>query len=142
MFHLRNTVTIIFIITIGLNQLLSVGCRTNNVDDYSYSYSIQKPEYGIVTHHWEKRHGSVVTGGYSMLDPNGKVRVVEYHVDGGHGFKAFVQYRRPPAGNDLGHLRFPYHYRTPIRLAEPVSLITPDLFRPKEFYPNLPSERN
>lgn len=46
------------------------------------------------------------------------------------------------AGNDLGHLRFPYHYRTPIRLAEPVSLITPDLFRPKEFYPNLPSERN
>ncbi|XP_017778972.1 PREDICTED: uncharacterized protein LOC108564433 isoform X3 [Nicrophorus vespilloides] len=127
----------ILLLTIISGLFCTVWVVAVNEVSYSFKYSVDEPKLGIVTHHWEERNGGKVRGGYSLLEPNGKVRVVEYQVDGNKGFKAFVTFRRPP-GQFVGHLKFPNQYQTPIRLAEPVGLITPDLLVAKKTYPNLP----
>lgn len=45
--------------------------------------------------HWEGRRGDDVQGRYSLVDPEGHVRTVYYHVDGDSGFNAIVQTRTP-----------------------------------------------
>lgn len=42
--------------------------------------------------HWEHRDGDVVHGSYSLLQPDGHVRLVEYTADKETGFKAHVKY--------------------------------------------------
>lgn len=44
---------------------------------------------------WEDRHGEYVKGGYSMLDADGKIRTVNYEVDGRRGFHAVVKRKFP-----------------------------------------------
>lgn len=50
----------------------------------------------VVTHHWEERRGDLVHGAYSLLEPNGKIRVVEYQADDKRGFRAVVKHRNQP----------------------------------------------
>lgn len=38
----------------------------------------------------EERHGDAVTGSYSVVDPDGTLRVVKYTADDEHGFNAVV----------------------------------------------------
>ncbi|XP_017778971.1 PREDICTED: uncharacterized protein LOC108564433 isoform X2 [Nicrophorus vespilloides] len=87
---------IILLLTIISGLFCTVWVVAVNEVSYSFKYSVDEPKLGIVTHHWEERNGGKVRGGYSLLEPNGKVRVVEYQVDGNKGFKAFVTFRRPP----------------------------------------------
>lgn len=49
-----------------------------------------------MTHHWEERKGDLVRGAYSLLEPNGKVRTVQYQADDRRGFRAVVKHRNPP----------------------------------------------
>lgn len=49
--------------------------------------------------HWEGRRGNDVQGRYSLVDPEGHVRTVYYHVDGDSGFNAIVHTRTP--GNNF-----------------------------------------
>ncbi|XP_018322302.1 cuticle protein 19-like [Agrilus planipennis] len=106
-----------------------------NEAKYSFKYAVEAPTYNVVNHHWEERHGNHVRGGYGLLDPDGRVRVVEYQVDGQKGFQAVVRYRPPPAPLIRGHLRFPWEYQKPVWFAKPVSLITSDLFKSSLPYP-------
>lgn len=50
----------------------------------------------VVTHRWEERRGDLVHGSYSLLEPDGRIRVVEYTADDVEGFKAVVKHRSPP----------------------------------------------
>jgi hypothetical protein len=66
----------------------------NNVDAWTVS--------GVVTDRWEEKRNGVVRGAYSLLQPDGMVRSVDYEVvpaqnpknphDKGSGFKAVVRY--------------------------------------------------
>ncbi|XP_067013075.2 cuticle protein 21-like [Anabrus simplex] len=62
---------------------------------YSYSYDIQDALTGDSKGQQESRQGDVVQGSYSLVEPDGTRRTVEYHADPVNGFNAVVH--REPA---------------------------------------------
>ncbi|RZC38307.1 Chitin bind 4 domain containing protein, partial [Asbolus verrucosus] len=63
--------------------------------DYSFSYGVKDLHTGDVKHQWEKKDGDTVRGHYSVLEPDGSVRTVDYTADGKSGFNAVVKHRGP-----------------------------------------------
>ncbi|XP_037962996.2 cuticle protein-like [Plutella xylostella] len=57
---------------------------------YKYSYDIEDPSTGDSKSQHESRTGDVVTGSYSVLDPDGTKRTVDYTADSKNGFQAVV----------------------------------------------------
>ncbi|KAF6200886.1 hypothetical protein GE061_005333 [Apolygus lucorum] len=57
---------------------------------YSYQYAIQDPSTGDSKGFSESRDGDVVRGRYSLVEPDGSTRVVDYTADPVHGFNAVV----------------------------------------------------
>ncbi|XP_071455811.1 cuticle protein 7-like [Hetaerina americana] len=57
---------------------------------YSFSYAVADPETGDDKHQSEERDGDVVSGEYSLLQPDGVVRTVQYRADSERGFEAIV----------------------------------------------------
>ncbi|XP_014253945.1 cuticle protein 19 [Cimex lectularius] len=66
-----------------------------NQVQYNYRYAIDDRLSGTVMDKWEERRGDFVKGAYSVLDPEGMIRTVDYQVDGDSGFKAVVKTRMP-----------------------------------------------
>ncbi|XP_001659628.2 adult-specific cuticular protein ACP-20 [Aedes aegypti] len=69
--------------------------------DY-YAYPMYKFEYGVKDmktgdhkSQWEMRDGDVVKGSYTLDEPDGTQRIVEYRADDKHGFEAIVKTIRP-----------------------------------------------
>uniref|UniRef100_A0A1B0FH50 Cuticle protein n=1 Tax=Glossina morsitans morsitans TaxID=37546 RepID=A0A1B0FH50_GLOMM len=63
---------------------------------YSFSYDIHDGSTGDVKSQHETRNGDVVEGAYSLIEPDGTRRIVQYTADPVHGFNAVVQ-REPLA---------------------------------------------
>ncbi|KAG6456093.1 larval cuticle protein A2B [Manduca sexta] len=63
--------------------------------DYKYSYNIDDPTTGDSKSQHEVRLGDTVSGAYSVVDPDGTKRIVEYTADAKHGFQATVR-EEPP----------------------------------------------
>lgn len=61
---------------------------------YSYGYDVQDALTGDYKGHTEQRNGDLVTGSYSVVDPDGTRRIVDYSADPLNGFNAVV--RREP----------------------------------------------
>lgn len=59
--------------------------------DYGFNYAVNDPSTGDNKAQWETRHGDIVRGAYSLVEPDGNVRLVEYHADPIHGFNAVVK---------------------------------------------------
>ena len=57
---------------------------------YSYAYDIQDALTGDAKSQQESRSGDVVQGSYSLVEPDGTVRTVEYTADPVNGFNAVV----------------------------------------------------
>jgi hypothetical protein len=57
---------------------------------YSFSYGVNDPHTGDNKEHHETRSGDVVQGSYSLVDPDGTRRTVEYTADSVNGFNAVV----------------------------------------------------
>lgn len=62
---------------------------------YSYAYDIQDALTGDSKSQSESRSGDVVQGQYSLIEPDGTRRIVDYTADPVNGFNAVVQ--REPA---------------------------------------------
>lgn len=62
---------------------------------YSYGYDVQDALTGDFKNKVETRNGDVVQGSYSLIEPDGNRRIVEYTADPINGFNAVV--RREPA---------------------------------------------
>ncbi|CAK1550751.1 unnamed protein product [Leptosia nina] len=58
---------------------------------YAFEYAVRDPHTGDNKAQWEKRDGDVVTGAYSLVEPDGSIRVVEYRADDKSGFNAVVK---------------------------------------------------
>ncbi|PZC77402.1 hypothetical protein B5X24_HaOG203450 [Helicoverpa armigera] len=65
---------------------------------YSFSYDVQDGHTGDSKSQHETRDGDVVHGSYSVVDPDGTKRTVEYTADPHNGFNAVV-HKEP-----LGHV--------------------------------------
>lgn len=58
--------------------------------DYHFDYAVSDPHTGDHKSQWEVKEKGVVKGSYSLLEPDGTTRVVEYIADD-HGFRAVVK---------------------------------------------------
>ncbi|XP_026293076.1 cuticle protein 19-like [Frankliniella occidentalis] len=57
---------------------------------YSYKYGVHDPHTGDVKSASETGHGGVVSGEYSLVQPDGVTRTVHYTADKHNGFNAHV----------------------------------------------------
>ncbi|XP_055909275.1 cuticle protein 7 [Eupeodes corollae] len=57
---------------------------------YSYNYGVSDSHTGDVKSQHEVRDGDVVKGQYSLVEPDGSVRTVDYTADDHNGFNAVV----------------------------------------------------
>ncbi|XP_026805789.1 cuticle protein 7-like [Rhopalosiphum maidis] len=58
---------------------------------YAYKYGVHDPATGDIKHQSEERTGDVVRGQYSLVEPDGTVRTVDYTADPVNGFNAVVR---------------------------------------------------
>ncbi|KAG7204443.1 hypothetical protein KM043_004879 [Ampulex compressa] len=58
---------------------------------YTFNYGVHDPHTGDVKTQHEVRDGDVVHGSYSVNEPDGSVRIVEYTADDQNGFNAVVK---------------------------------------------------
>ncbi|KAH9629770.1 hypothetical protein HF086_009897 [Spodoptera exigua] len=63
---------------------------------YEFSYSVHDDHSGDVKQQQEARQGDAVHGSYSLVQPDGVHRIVEYTADKEHGFNANVRYEGTP----------------------------------------------
>jgi hypothetical protein len=59
---------------------------------YSYAYDLQDALTGDSKGQQESRSGDVVQGSYSLVEPDGTRRTVEYTADPVNGFNAVVKF--------------------------------------------------
>ncbi|XP_018323177.1 adult-specific cuticular protein ACP-20-like [Agrilus planipennis] len=69
---------------------------------YKFEYGVHDPKTGDKKFHTENRDGHVVKGSYSLDEPDGTKRIVEYTADKKNGFQAVVK--------RIGDASHPAHY--------------------------------
>ncbi|XP_073951625.1 cuticle protein 19-like [Choristoneura fumiferana] len=62
---------------------------------YAFNYGVADHTTGDVKSQHESRDGDVVKGQYSLVEPDGSVRTVDYTADPVHGFNAVVSKSAP-----------------------------------------------
>lgn len=78
-----------------------VAARIAEFDDtypqYQFAYNVQDGLTGDSKTQEETRDGDIVKGSYSLIEPDGSRRVVNYYADPINGFNAVVQKDLPVA---------------------------------------------
>lgn len=64
---------------------------------YAYAYDVHDPSTGDFKNQHETRHGDVVRGQYSLTEPDGSRRTVDYTADPHLGFNAIVRRNGHPS---------------------------------------------
>lgn len=67
--------------------------------NYKFGYAVKDLHTGDDKQAWESRHGDQVKGSYSLVEPDGTKRIVDYTSDKIHGFNAVVK--------KIGHAHHP-----------------------------------
>ncbi|CAG9793423.1 unnamed protein product [Diatraea saccharalis] len=105
--------------------------RVDPLPQYSYGYDVQDALTGDYKGHQEHRNGDLVTGSYTVVDPDGTRRVVDYAADPINGFNAVVR-REPlvakviaPAPVLPAPLAAPVIPRAPVLAPAPAPLLAP-----------------
>jgi len=62
---------------------------------YAYKYGVNDYHTGDVKSQHETRDGDVVKGSYSLVEPDGTIRTVDYTADKHNGFNAIVHRTAP-----------------------------------------------
>ncbi|KAM3962799.1 cuticular protein RR-1 motif 57 [Aphomia sociella] len=70
---------------------LGVGIGSVNIPRYGFNYAVNDPLTGDNKAQTEVRDGGVVKGSYSVAEPDGTLRVVDYTADDASGFNAVVK---------------------------------------------------
>lgn len=100
---------------------------------YSFGYQVQDALTGDSKSQSETRNGDVVQGSYSLVDPDGTLRIVEYTADPINGFNAVV-HRQPAAvaakavvaAPAIAKVAAPVAYAAPIaKVAAPLAYAAP-----------------
>lgn len=68
---------------------------------YDFTYSVNDPHTGDIKSQSESRKGDIVHGQYSLVDPDGYQRIVDYTSDPHNGFNAVI--RREPLGHKVAY---------------------------------------
>ncbi|CAH2989041.1 unnamed protein product [Chilo suppressalis] len=76
---------------------LLLGLQNHDDPNYSFAYNVNDPHTGDVKSQHESRRGDVVLGQYSLVQPDGVQRTVDYRADVHRGFTATVNNEARPA---------------------------------------------
>lgn len=68
--------------------------------NYKFGYAVKDPHTDDEKEAWEARHGDQVKGSYSLTEPDGTKRIVDYTSDKHNGFNAVVK--------KIGHAHHPH----------------------------------
>ncbi|XP_045538969.1 cuticle protein 21 [Papilio machaon] len=60
--------------------------------NYEFNYSVHDTQSGDIKQQHEQRAGEALQGSYSLIQPDGVHRIVDYTADEVHGFNAVVRY--------------------------------------------------
>ncbi|XP_037906621.1 uncharacterized protein LOC119648831 [Hermetia illucens] len=63
--------------------------------EYAFSYGVKDLHTGDVKSQWESRDNGIIKGRYSILEPDGSIRTVDYTADSKNGFNAVVKTHGP-----------------------------------------------
>ncbi|KAF4527011.1 hypothetical protein B566_EDAN001558 [Ephemera danica] len=88
---------------------------------YAYSYSVADPATGDHKSQTESRNGDTVRGSYSLVEPDGTRRIVEYSADPVNGFNAVVHKQAVTKVTKLVKVAAPVHYAPAVTVATPVA---------------------
>ncbi|KAG6444001.1 spidroin-1-like [Manduca sexta] len=77
-----------------------------SIPRYGFNYAVNDPHTGDHKAQTESRDGGVVKGSYSLTEPDGTLRVVDYSADPVSGFNAVVK-RVGPAAHPHTHVTHP-----------------------------------
>ncbi|XP_037924589.1 cuticle protein 21-like [Hermetia illucens] len=92
---------------------------------YSFAYDIQDGLTGDSKSQHETRSGDVVQGSYSLVDPDGTKRTVEYTADPHNGFNAVV-HKEPLVQKAVVAAPAPLAYAAPVaKIAAPLAYAAP-----------------
>lgn len=69
--------------------------------NYNFAYEVNDAHTGDIKNQQESRRGDTVLGQYSLLQPDGVRRVVEYRADELAGFRATVNNEPATANNEV-----------------------------------------
>ena len=64
--------------------------------EYAYEYAVHDDHTNDIHSHKESRKGDLTQGEYSLVEADGTIRTVKYHVDGKSGFVAEVTHTGTP----------------------------------------------
>ncbi|XP_014356412.2 cuticle protein [Papilio machaon] len=85
---------------------------------YEFQYNVQDTHSGDVKQQHEARAGDALQGSYSLLQPDGLTRTVDYSADAVHGFNAIVRYEGHPTP---AHAQLAYAPVAKVAYAAPVA---------------------
>lgn len=81
---------------------------TQSYPAYRFEYGVHDPQTGDIKKQYEERDGDSVRGYYSLVEPDGSIRLVEYTADAKNGFQAIVK----KIGNSHHPTTVTYHMNT------------------------------
>ncbi|CAH2254322.1 jg7276 [Pararge aegeria aegeria] len=121
-----------FVIVLALAAVASAGIPVAQVAyaqpeapaHYEFQYSVQDGHSGDVKQQQESRAGDAVHGSYSLVQPDGVQRIVDYTADAVHGFNANVRYEGHPVAAPAP-ARVAYAAPARVAYAAPVSYAAP-----------------
>lgn len=130
LYFFPHTVNYVLIVTVLFFRLQSY-------PKYQYNYGVADSHTGDVKSQHEVRDGDVVKGQYSLVEPDGSVRTVDYTADDHNGFNAVVT-KSGPNVHAVAHAapvavahapvavaHAPVAYAAPIAHAAPVAYAAP-----------------
>ncbi|XP_064076709.1 larval/pupal rigid cuticle protein 66-like [Vanessa tameamea] len=82
---------VFFIALVAVAQCSVVPVVKVDEDSSSFAYDVADPNTGDYKSQVETRNGGVVRGQYSLIDPDGTKRTVDYTADDVNGFNAVVR---------------------------------------------------
>uniref|UniRef100_A0A0A9WH07 Cuticle protein 19.8 n=2 Tax=Lygus hesperus TaxID=30085 RepID=A0A0A9WH07_LYGHE len=97
---------------------------------YAYNYGVNDPHTGDHKQQSESRDGDVVKGQYSLVEPDGSLRTVDYTADPINGFNAVVTKSHPGVHPPTAHKALPV-----IAKAAPIPVVSKPLLvaKPLEY---------
>ncbi|CAB3243196.1 unnamed protein product [Arctia plantaginis] len=70
---------------------------------YEFKYGVNDFHTGDIKTHHESRDGDVVKGQYTVVEPDGSIRTVDYTADKHNGFNAVVHKTAPVSPHEASH---------------------------------------
>ena len=93
--------------------------------NYEFQYSVHDNQSGDVKQQQEARAGDAVHGSYSLVQPDGVHRIVDYSADKVNGFNAVVRYEGQPIVSAPAKIAYApvakVAYSAPVAYAAPVA---------------------